>query len=162
MTNPPDHAALRRRATLLGAGVGCSIVAGGDVFFDLFCLRFPLFIYLTAALIGAAGGRGIAAWTRSRPNLQRPVQFLALGLCVLGVMSASYVALSPPNWSSKCAFRYCGRGLSGLSLGQSPYPVGFLDCGNLHLCANEYRLSPAQRQTLYERIEALGEHCDGP
>ena len=107
-------------------------------------LRFPLFIYLTAALIGAAGGQGIAAKAQP-PNLQRPVNSLR-SVCVPRCDERLARRLSPPNWSSKCAFAIAVAASGRLG---SLYPVG-LGYGNLRLCANEYRLSPAQRRPFAE------------
>ena len=147
---------VRYRYLFVGAGFFASGIACLDLLLEVFCLRFPLFFDLIAAIIGVGVGHKLKTWLIGHGALKKFLKVTALAFCFLGFISAANLMLMAPNWGTKCSFRYCGRGLSGLTLLTSPYPVGTLSCSALWLCANEYRLSPSQSKELDRLIEAQG------
>ena len=136
-----------------------SIVMGFDLFFELFCARMPLAVYLIAAGLGALVGVQFAGWLAGEGGFRKALRGLAMVGCVMGLLGATLLSTVQPMWSSHCGFRYCGRTL-GLSLGRSPFPVGTPSCRDLHMCANEYRFTDAEREDFYELIESSG--CPAP
>ena len=150
----------RHRYTCVGAGFFVAGITFFDLFLTLFCGRLPLLVYLIAAAIGLAVGSKMKTWLIGHGALKKVFKVIALTGCFLGGMSIVTLTLMQPNWDSKCAFRHCNRGLSGLSLFSSPYPVGTLSCSALWLCANEFPLSSSQKVELDRLITFQG--CPAP
>ena len=147
---------VRYRYLFVGAGFFVSGIACLDLLLEFFCARFPLLFYLIAAIIGLGVGHKLKTWLVGHGALKNVLKIAGLVFCLLGGMSIVTLSQSPTNWGTKCSFRYCGRGLSGLSLFTSPYPVGKLSCSALWLCANEYRLSSSQNKELDRQIKDQG------
>ncbi len=147
---------VRHRYLFVGSGFFVSGVACVDLWLELFCARFPLLFYLIAAIIGLGAGHKLKTWLIDHGALKKVLKVVSLTCCFVGCLSIAQLTLMQPNWGTKCSFRYCGRGLSGLTLLASPYPVGKLSCSALWLCANEYRLSSSQKKELDRLIEVQG------
>ena len=151
---------IRHRYLWVGAGFFVSGIACLDLLLEVFCARFPLLFYLIAAIIGLGVGHKLKTWLIDHGALKKVLKATALTVCFLGCLSVANLMLMPPNWGTKCSFRYCARGLSGLTLLTSPFPVGMLDCSALWLCANEFRLNASTRKELNRQIKDQG--CPEP
>ncbi len=137
-----------------------SILVGFDLLAELFCGRFPLFMYLIAGAFGALVGMKLAGWLAAEGLFRKMLRHIAIVGCVMGLLGAALLSTVQQPWTSHCAFRYCGRTL-GLSLVQSPFPVATPSCRDLHMCANEYpSFSETQLRDFDELIESSG--CEPP
>ena len=129
-----------------------SILMGFDLFFELFCARFPLLFYLIAGAVGALVGKKLSGWLAGEGGFKKALRGLAIAGCVMGLLGAGVLSMAPPMWHSKCGFRYCGRAL-GVSLFRSPFPVGSPSCRDLHMCVNEYPFTPTEMNQMDDMIE---------
>ena len=144
------------RYALVGAGFLVSVLACLDLLLVVVCAGFPLLFYLVAAGLGALVGVKLKTWLVGHGALKKVLKGVGVTFCFLGLLSAAALTLKKPNWDTRCSFRLCGKALSGFSLFERPYPVGTPSCRGLWLCANEYRMSPAQRAELDRLIEVQG------
>ena len=147
------------RYALVGAGFFMSGLVGLDLIGELLCIRFPLLFYLILGAVGMVIGNKARGWLQSRMRLKKLLKIIAITGCLAGLTGAGVLSFYGANWETKCSWRYCGRAL-GVGLTKSPFPVGTPTCRVLHLCVNEYNMSPSESAKLYRLIKE-GE-CPAP
>ena len=149
----------RLRIGLVGAGAGIFPVVLLDYASKLLCGSLPLLIYLLAGCAGVWLSRRV--FKPSSTELNSDVwkwrsMFLIACMSFLGTVG---LAVMPTEWDSKCAWRNCGRVL-GLSLFQSPFPVGPVTCRGWSACINEYHYTVEEQAEVLRRINESG--CPPP
>jgi len=154
-----EHNKIFNRYTMVAAGFLMSALACLDVVGELLCIRFPLLFYVILGAIGIGIGNKARGWLQNRKRLKNFFKVVALTGCFFGFISAAGLTVFGANWDTKCSWRYCGRAL-GVGLTKSPFPVGTPTCRVLHLCVNEYNMSPSESAKLYRLIKE-GE-CPAP
>ncbi len=136
-----------------------SLVMGCDLFFELFCARIPLVLYLVTGALGAVFGVKFSGWLSVGGWGRKALRALAILGCGMGLLGAGALTFFQPPWGAHCGFRYCGR-VMGLGLFQSPFPVGTPSCRDLHMCANEFPFTERARRDFYDLISTRG--CEMP
>ena len=154
-----EHNKILNRYALVGAGFFMSGLACLDMVGEILCSRFPLLFYLILGAIGMGIGNKARSWLQPRKRLKTFVQIVAIMGCLGGISSAAILSFYGANWDTKCSWRYCGRAL-GVGLFVSPFPVGEPSCRMIHLCANEYRMSPSESAELDRLVKETG--CPAP
>ena len=152
-----DTLAEHKKVARVSALFFMSMLVGCDVLLEVFCARFPLMFYVVAALIGYWVGTKMAAWITGEGGGKKILRILVTIVCIGGLFGTIALSTLTPLWGSKCGWRYCARAL-GPSPMRSPFPVGTPSCGNLHMCANEFPYTPAERPY----FDALIERHDCP
>tara|TARA_B100000579_G_scaffold134671_1_gene109029 strand:+ start:464 stop:955 length:492 start_codon:yes stop_codon:yes gene_type:complete len=137
------------------AGAFISVLVATDLFLNFFCASWPLIVYLLIGAWGAWRGKGLHQRFSSDSLGSRFARKLGSGLAIFSAVGLFMLFAMPPQWESKCAWRYCGRAL-GIGLLQSPFPVGSASCRAWHICANEYPYSEKEYRKILNRIEEQG------
>ena len=154
-----EEVKILNRYSLVSAGFFMSSLACLDGVGELLCIRFPLLFYLILGALGIGIGNKARGWLQNRKRLKAFLKVIALTGCFFGFVSAAGLTVMGPNWDTKCSWRYCGRAL-GFGLLKSPFPVGAPSCRVIHLCANEYQMSPSESAELYRLVKEQG--CPEP
>jgi hypothetical protein len=149
----------KTRARLLWAGALLSVLVATELFLRFFCASWPLGVYLLVGGLGAWRGERLHQRFSAETLGATLVRRCAQGLALFSAVGLVGLTALPPQWGTKCSWRYCGRAL-GPGLLQSPFPVGEPSCGAWSVCANEYPYSPAEYQKILGRIESQG--CPAP
>ena len=141
----------------VSAGFFVSLFVLWDVFLELFCGRVTLFSYLFVGFFGAWFGAKYVDWLSGGAWGRRLLRGFAVFICVLGLLGATALTLMEPRWGIRCAHKYCGRAM-GVSLFESPFPVGSPSCRDLHMCGNEHHsaTTPSVRQRFDELLDEKG------
>ena len=154
-----EHTTTLNRYALVGAGFFMSGLACLDGVGELLCVRFPFLFYLVLGAIGFGVGKKTRRLLQHRVRLKTFFKVVAFVVCLGGISSAAMLSFYGADWGTKCSWRYCGRAL-GIGFLKSPFPVGSPSCSMIHLCANEYRMSPSESAELKRLVKETG--CPAP
>ena len=144
---------------LIGAGAGTFPVVVLDYLSKVVCGSLPLVVYLVAACCGAWYTRRMFDHLSMEERSSSLKWRFTLLLSSLSVLGGFGLAIMPPEWGAKCAWRNCGRVL-GVSLFESPFSVEPVTCRGWSVCINEYSYSAAERREVLSRIDEAG--CPPP
>ena len=144
-----------RAARWIGAGAFRSFLVASHLVISLFCGSWPLLFYVLAGGLGAWSGPRLHRRFSGDHALAKLARAQAIGLAAFTVIGLTALTFKPIHWDTTCSWRYCGRA-RGPSLIQSPFPVGPVSCGALHLCINESPYSPYERSRVVEAMNDAG------
>jgi hypothetical protein len=147
---PDKSVTVKFRAVSTGAVLSGLVAL--DLFFSLFCARFPLILYLLVGGFGWWVGGSVHKRVTGPSTGAKFIRGIGIALACFSAFGILAQLVIPVNWNTKCSWRYCSRAM-GPGLFDSPFPVGALSCSAWHKCANEYQFSPGEYSRLLQRME---------